>query len=114
MTFSILQGCDGQAIAVDLRTDVHHPHHRHPRLLRAHRRHPHAPHRRVADPVQHPDAMSGMTDDVIDGKIEESQFRPTVVCVVGSLLTGKRITQFFLVPSTVVIVGAAKALKNRP
>ena len=56
MTFSLLQGCDGQAIAVDLRTDVHHPHHRHPRLLRAHRRHPHATHRRVAGPVQHSDA----------------------------------------------------------
>ena len=56
MTFSLLQGCDGQAIAVDLRTDVHHPHHRHPRLLRAHRRHPHAAHRRVAGPVQHSDA----------------------------------------------------------
>ncbi len=41
MTFSLLQGCDGQAIAVDLRTDVHHPHHRHPRLFHAHRR-PHA------------------------------------------------------------------------
>ena len=56
MTFSLLQGCDGQAIVVDLRTDVHHPHHRHPRLLRAHRRHPHAAHRRVAGPVQHSDA----------------------------------------------------------
>lgn len=56
MTFSLLQGCDGQAIAVDLRTDVHHPHHRHPRLLRAHRRHPHPAHRRIAGPVQHSDA----------------------------------------------------------
>ena len=54
--FSLLQGCDGQAIAVDLRTDIHHPHYRHPRLLRAHRRHPHAAHRRVPGPVQHPDA----------------------------------------------------------
>ena len=56
MTFSLLQGCDGQAIAVDLRTDVHHPPHRHPRLLRAHRRHPHAAHRRIAGAVQHSDA----------------------------------------------------------
>ena len=56
MIFSLLQGCDGQAIAVDLRTDVHHPHYRHPRLLRAHRRHPHPAHRRIAGPVQHSDA----------------------------------------------------------
>lgn len=56
MTFSLLQGCDGQAIAVDLRTDVHHPHYRHPRLLRAHRRYPHAAHRSIAGPVQHSDA----------------------------------------------------------
>ena len=58
MTFSLLQGCDGQAIAVDLRTDVHHPHYRHPRLLRAHRRYPHAAHRRLAGPVQHFDAAA--------------------------------------------------------
>ena len=54
--FSLLQGCDGQAIAVDLRTDIYHPHYRYPRLFRAHRRHPHAAHRRVAGPVQHSDA----------------------------------------------------------
>lgn len=54
--------------------------------------------------------MSGMTDDVIEGKIEESQFRRAVVWLVGSRLAGTLIAQFLLVPSAVVIVGVAKAL----
>lgn len=54
--------------------------------------------------------MSGMTDDVIEGKIEESQFRRTVVWLVGSRLAGTLIAQFLLVPSAVVIVGVAKGL----
>ena len=54
--------------------------------------------------------MSGMTDDVIEGKIEESQFRRAVVWLVGSRLAGTLIAQFLLVPSAVVIVGVAKAV----
>ena len=54
--------------------------------------------------------MSGMTDDVIEGKIEESQFRRAVVWLVGSRLAGTLIAQFLLVPSAVGIVGVAKAL----
>lgn len=54
--------------------------------------------------------MSGMTDDVIEGKIEESQFRRAVVWLVGSRLAGTLIAQFLLVPSAVVIVGLAKGL----
>lgn len=54
--------------------------------------------------------MSGMTDDVIEGKIEESQFRRAVVWLVGSRLAGTLIAQFLLVPSAVVIVGVAKML----
>ncbi|PKV43924.1 uncharacterized protein DUF2837 [Janthinobacterium sp. 61] len=54
--------------------------------------------------------ISGMTDDVIEGKIEESQFRRTVVWLVGSRLAGTLIAQFLLVPSAVVIVGVAKGL----
>lgn len=79
MTFSLLQGCDGQAIAVDLRTDVHHPHHRHPRLLRAHRRHPHAAHRRVAGPVQHSDAAVAYVELIpgtIPGQARGNGYRP--------------------------------------
>ena len=54
--------------------------------------------------------MSGMTDDVIEGKIDESQFRRAVVWLVGSRLAGTVIAQFLLVPSAVVIVGVAKTL----
>ena len=54
--------------------------------------------------------MSGMTDDVIEGKIEESQFRRAVVWLVGSRLAGTMIAQFLLVPSAVVIVEVAKAV----
>lgn len=54
--------------------------------------------------------MSGMTDDVIEGKIEESQFRRAVVWLVGSRLAGTLIAQFLLVPSAVVIVGVAKII----
>lgn len=54
--------------------------------------------------------MSGMTDDVIEGKIEESQFRRAVVWLVGSRLAGTLIAQLLLVPSAVVIVGVAKGL----
>lgn len=54
--------------------------------------------------------MSGMTDDVIEGKIEESQFRRAVVWLVGSRLAGTLIAQFLLVPSAVVIVGVAKGV----
>lgn len=54
--------------------------------------------------------MSGMTDDVIEGKIDESQFRRAVVWLVGSRLAGTVIAQFFLVPSAVLIVAVAKSL----
>ena len=54
--------------------------------------------------------MSGMTDDVIEGKTEESQFRRAVVWLVGSRLAGTLIAQFLLVPSAVVIAGVAKGL----
>lgn len=54
--------------------------------------------------------MSGMTDDVIEGKIEESQFRRAVVWLVGSRLAGTLIAQLLLVPSAVVIVGVARLL----
>ncbi len=54
--------------------------------------------------------MSGMTDDVIEGKIEESQFRRAVVWLVGSRLTGTVIAQFLLMPSAIIIVEVAKFL----
>ena len=54
--------------------------------------------------------ISGMTDDVIEGKIEESQFRRVVVWLVGSRLAGTLIAQFLLVPSAMVIVRMAKGI----
>ena len=54
--------------------------------------------------------MSGMTDDVIEGKIDESQFRRAVVWLVGSRLAGTLMAQLLLVPSAVLIVAVAKSL----
>ena len=54
--------------------------------------------------------MSGMTDDVIEGKIEESQFRRAVVWLVVSRLAGTLMAQLMLAPSAVLIVGVAKSL----
>lgn len=51
--------------------------------------------------------MSGMTDDVIEGKIEESQFRRAVVWLMEMV-----IAQFLLMPSRVVIVDAANTYSN--
>ncbi|WP_254798444.1 lipid II flippase family protein [Janthinobacterium lividum] len=39
--------------------------------------------------------MSGMRDDIIEGKIEESQFRRAVVWLVGSRFAGTVIAQIF-------------------
>lgn len=54
--------------------------------------------------------MSGMTDDVIEGKVSESQFRRTVVWLVGSRLAGTLLAQALLVPSALLIVLVAKAI----
>ena len=54
--------------------------------------------------------MSGMTDDVIEGRVSESQFRRAVVWLVGSRLAGTILAQFLLVPSAMLIVGVAKSL----
>lgn len=54
--------------------------------------------------------MSGMTDDVIDGKVSETQFRRAVVWLVGSRLAGTLVAQLLLVPSAMLIVVVAKAI----
>ena len=54
--------------------------------------------------------MSGMTDDVIEGKIEESQFRRAVVWLVGSRLAGTVIARVLLVPSAIIITKFANFL----
>lgn len=54
--------------------------------------------------------MSGMTDDVIDGKVSESQFRRAIVWLVGSRLAGTIIAQALLVPAAMLIVVVAKSI----
>ncbi|MDL2355906.1 MAG: lipid II flippase Amj family protein [Pseudomonadota bacterium] len=54
--------------------------------------------------------MSGMTDDVVEGRVSESQFRRAVVWLVGSRLAGTVLAQALLVPSALLIVVVARAL----
>jgi hypothetical protein len=54
--------------------------------------------------------MSGMTDDVIDGRVSESQFRRAVVWLVGSRLAGTLLAQLLLVPSALLIAYVARVL----
>ncbi|WP_394780571.1 lipid II flippase Amj family protein [Undibacterium sp.] len=54
--------------------------------------------------------MSGMTDDVIDGRVGETQFRRAVVWLVASRLAGTLVAQLLLVPSAMLIVTVAKMI----
>ena len=54
--------------------------------------------------------MSGMTDDVVEGRVSESQFRRAVVWLVGSRLAGTVLAQLLLLPSALLIVAVAKSL----
>lgn len=54
--------------------------------------------------------MSGMTDDVIEGRVSESQFRRAIIWLVGSRLAGTALAQLLLVPSALLIVAVAKIL----
>jgi hypothetical protein len=54
--------------------------------------------------------MSAMTDDVVEGRVSESQFRRAVVWLVGSRLAGTLLAQVLLVPSALLIVVVARAL----
>jgi len=54
--------------------------------------------------------MSGMTDDVIEGKTSESQFRKAIVWLVASRFAGTVLAQFLLVPSAALIVYVARSL----
>ncbi|MFC5461152.1 lipid II flippase Amj family protein [Massilia niabensis] len=54
--------------------------------------------------------MSGMTDDVVEGRVSESQFRHAIVWLVGSRLAGTLLAQVLLVPSAALIVTVARAL----
>lgn len=54
--------------------------------------------------------MSGMTDDVIEGKVAESQFRKAIVWLIGSRLVGTLLAQALLVPSAWLIMHVARAI----
>ncbi len=54
--------------------------------------------------------MSGMTDDVIEGKVSEGQFRKAIVWLVGSRLAGTLLAQALLVPSALLIAWVANVI----
>lgn len=54
--------------------------------------------------------LSGMTDDVVEGKISEAQFRKTVVWLVGSRLAGTLLAQPLLVPAASLIAFVAEVI----
>jgi hypothetical protein len=54
--------------------------------------------------------MSVMTDDVVEGKTSEPQFRRAVVWLVCSRLAGTLLAQVILVPSAMLVVLAAEHL----
>jgi hypothetical protein len=54
--------------------------------------------------------MSGMTDDVIEGKVSESQFRKAIVWLVGSRLAGTLLAQLLLLPAAGLIVYVAEVM----
>jgi hypothetical protein len=51
--------------------------------------------------------MSAMTDDVVEGRVSEPQFRNAIVWLVGSRLIGTLLAQFILVPAASLIAYVA-------
>lgn len=54
--------------------------------------------------------MSGMTDDVVEDKVSEAQFRKAIVWLVGSRLAGTMLAQALLVPSAAMIAWVANVI----
>ncbi len=54
--------------------------------------------------------MSVMTDDVVEGKTSEPEFRKAIVWLVGSRLAGTLLAQPLLVPAALAIAFVAKAV----
>lgn len=54
--------------------------------------------------------MSVMTDDVIEGKTSEPQFRKAIVWLVGSRFAGTLLAQALLVPAAMIIVSVAAVI----
>ena len=51
----------------------------------------------------HDPHMSVMTDDVVEGKVSEPQFRKAIVWLVGSRIAGTLLAQALLVPVALFI-----------
>jgi hypothetical protein len=51
-----------------------------------------------------------MTDDVVEGKVSESQFRKAIVWLIGSRLAGTLLAQALLLPSAFIIVYVARLI----
>ncbi len=54
--------------------------------------------------------MSVMTDDVVEGKTSEPEFRRAIVWLVGSRMAGTLLAQALLVPSALAIAFVARAM----
>ena len=54
--------------------------------------------------------LSGMTDDVVEGRLSEAEFRGAIVWLVGSRLAGTLLAQLLFVPSAQLIVFVAQIL----
>ena len=54
--------------------------------------------------------MSGLTDDVVEGKVGEGQFRKAIVWLVGSRLAGMLAAQLLLLPAAMLIATVARVI----
>lgn len=54
--------------------------------------------------------MSGMTDDVVEGKVTEGQFRKAIVWLVRSRLAGTVAAQALLLPAAMLIASVARII----
>ena len=54
--------------------------------------------------------LSVMTDDVVEGRLDEPSFRRTIVWLVGSRLAGTLLAQALLLPAASLIVFVAERL----
>ena len=54
--------------------------------------------------------MSVMTDDVVEGKVSEPQFRKAIVWLVGSRIAGTLLAQALLVPAALFIAFTARSM----
>ncbi len=54
--------------------------------------------------------MSVMTDDVVEGKVSEPQFRKAIVWLVGSRIAGTLLAQALLVPAALFIAFVARSM----